>query len=233
MRVHCFINPDLQVHPIIIKRIYSFLTNRIQQIKVNGFLSTMKYCNTGVPQGCVSSPLLFTLYTNDCRSTQPNCYVISDDTIVISLLHASDCPSACGWCDSHYLMLNINKTKEMIFDSRNVCVHHPMNLNNSVIEQVSYKYLGIMVDNNLCWSVQVDSLCVKLAQRLHFLRRLRLYGVCTEIMLTFYKAVMEIIVICDMAAWLGALTVQSTSRLMYMIKITMKVMGMKNLHQPL
>lgn len=89
-----------------------FLPNKTQQVKVNSSLSAAKYCNTGVPQGGVHSPILFTLVTNDCKSMPPNYYVINflDDTI-ISLVHASDCPSlyhreidACQHLqDSHYL----------------------------------------------------------------------------------------------------------------------------------
>ncbi len=48
---------------------YNFLSNRTQQVRVNGTLSEVRYGNTGVPQDCVSSPVLFDLYTNYCRST--------------------------------------------------------------------------------------------------------------------------------------------------------------------
>lgn len=52
---------DFRVHPLIIKWFYSFfLTNRRQQVSVNGSLSESKTLNTGATQRCVSSPLLFT-----------------------------------------------------------------------------------------------------------------------------------------------------------------------------
>ena len=53
---------DLNVHPFIIRWYYSFLTERTQ--RVNGTMSESRTMSTGVPQGCVSSPVLFILYTN-------------------------------------------------------------------------------------------------------------------------------------------------------------------------
>ncbi len=71
----------------LIKRFYELLTNGTRQVKVNGSLSVAKHCSSGVPQGCVCSPILFTLYTNECKSTQPNHCVIkfSDDIILTNL----------------------------------------------------------------------------------------------------------------------------------------------------
>ena len=48
---------------------------------------------------------------------------------------------------------------------------------------------GIQMDNQLKWSAHGDYLCAKLAQRLHFRRRVRLFGVSKEVMSTFFDAV--------------------------------------------
>ena len=100
----------------------------------------------------------------------------------------------------------------MIFDPRKVSAHVPVIMGDNEIEQVgSYKYLGVQLDNQLKWNTQVDSLCSKLAQRLHFLRRLRLFGVSSKIMLTFYNAVLGSLIRYGIAAWFGPLTVQNKS----------------------
>lgn len=56
---------NLGVNHFIINWYYSFLKRRIQQVKFDSVLSDVAVSSTGAPQGCVSSPFLFTLYTDD------------------------------------------------------------------------------------------------------------------------------------------------------------------------
>lgn len=79
---------ELNIHPLIIKWYHSFLTSRKQTISVLDILSANQTLNTGAPKGCVCSPVLFTLYTNECRShTTNNCInKLTDDTAISSLM---------------------------------------------------------------------------------------------------------------------------------------------------
>ena len=101
--------------------------------------------NTGAPQGCVLSALLFIFYANDCRSTDENVkiYKYADDTVILGLLNGTNdiyfenIQSFSDWCNTNYLMLNPTKSKEIIFDFRTF--HPPMEplvLNDRVIEIV-------------------------------------------------------------------------------------------------
>lgn len=73
---------DMQVSPSLINWFYSLLINRVQQVKVLNVLSHARSCSAGVPQGSVSSPILFNLYINESRAKQSKKYIIkfSDDT---------------------------------------------------------------------------------------------------------------------------------------------------------
>jgi len=69
----------------------------------------------------VSSPVLFTIYTNECVSKHPHNYIVkfSDDTAILSLLYQdqnrvsyhSEIKQFVDWCDAHHLMVNVTKTK--------------------------------------------------------------------------------------------------------------------------
>jgi len=125
---------DFKDHPLIIKWYYSFLTNRRQRVGVNGTSSEFRTLSTGAPQGCVSSPVFFTLYTDECRRQYYYNRVIkfSDDTAILGLLKKKD------WCEDNHLALNVNKTREMVFDPRGVGDHRP-------VMKSSYRCLHINV----------------------------------------------------------------------------------------
>ncbi len=126
----------LNVNPFLIRWYFSFLTNRTQQVRVNNTLSELTGISTGVPQGCVSSPILFTLYTNECSSCDSTNFIVkfSDDTAILSLLYEntdlsvyfSEVSRFVEWCDLNNLILNTKKTEEMIFDPRSIGDHTPV-----------------------------------------------------------------------------------------------------------
>ena len=68
--------------------IFYFLLERPKRVCVNDRLSDTVCIFTGSPQCCVLSPLLFTLYINNCRSCHENKLFVkcSDDTAIVSLL---------------------------------------------------------------------------------------------------------------------------------------------------
>lgn len=68
---------EFNIESNLVSWIMDFLTNRTQRVKVNGCLSERRVSSTGSPQGCVLSPLLYILYTNDCRSQNSNRQLLS------------------------------------------------------------------------------------------------------------------------------------------------------------
>ena len=116
---------SLNVHPAICHWTLNFLLHRPQSVKVNDSLSKLVILNTGTPQGCVLSPFLFTLFTNNCVSGNQSVCVVkfSDDTTVICInanesVYREEVQRLVGWCKNNNLVLNISKTKEMIIDFR-------------------------------------------------------------------------------------------------------------------
>ncbi len=70
----------------------NFLTGRPQAVWVGSSTSSTITLNTGAPQGCVLSPLLFTLLTHDCTPSNNSNFFIKfvDDTTVEGLISNRD-----------------------------------------------------------------------------------------------------------------------------------------------
>ncbi len=71
--------------------ILDFLTGRSQVVRMGNNTSSPLTLNTGAPQGCVLSPLLYSLYTHDCTATHSSISsIFADDTTVIGLITDND-----------------------------------------------------------------------------------------------------------------------------------------------
>lgn len=110
----------LHVPPLLIHWVHNFLSDRPQSTRVGSTTSSSSITNTGAPQGCVLSPFLFTLYTNDCVSPSPitTYYKYSDDTAALALLtdnnltgYLDSISHLTQWCTDNHLQLNVTKTK--------------------------------------------------------------------------------------------------------------------------
>ena len=191
--------------------------------------------NTGAPQGCDMSPVLFSLYTDDCRSLFDKCTVIkyADDTVIIGKISNDDCRDYLAqvdifveWCKLNYLELNVKKTKEMIIDFRkkNICIPDTIIIGDENIERVNeYKYLGFMIDNQLKGSCNTDMVTKKCNQRLHFLRILNNMHVDKVIISLFYKSTLESIINFSITAWYGRLSCKCKNRLGRIVKKAKKL----------
>ena len=121
----------MSVNPVLIRWIFSFLTDRPQQVRVGQALSSLLTTNTGAPQGCVLSPALFVLYTADCRSKEDGNVMVkfADDTSLSGLIQEDDSSyrqaveELIEWCDRNYLELNVTKTKELVINFRRAKVN--------------------------------------------------------------------------------------------------------------
>uniref|UniRef100_A0A3B3DJ96 Reverse transcriptase domain-containing protein n=1 Tax=Oryzias melastigma TaxID=30732 RepID=A0A3B3DJ96_ORYME len=116
---------QMDVNPHLILWVLSFLTARPQRVTVNDHLSSAKSISTGAPQGSVISPLLFTLFTIDCRNSTPGitCIKYSDNTVIMDTTNTDvlqqELDTFSSWCKNNCLDLNVSKTKEMT-----LCFHH-------------------------------------------------------------------------------------------------------------
>lgn len=234
---------DMNVNSYLIKWIYSYLTSRPQYVKLNNTMSNLVITNTGAPQGCVLSPVLFTLYTNNCISDCENCTILkyADDTVIIGniennneQMYLNQVASFVNWCDSNYLNLNVKKTMEMFFDfRRNKNDYSVLSIKNDLVRVVnSYKYLGVYIDDQLTFSENVQHLYKKGLQRVHHLRILNNMKIDSQILSMFYKSIVESVLSFSIVTWFGPSSKKDQNKLAKVIK-TAKRMGVnvKNLRE--
>ena len=82
----------LGLDPTLRNWVLDFLMGRPQVVRVGNNISTPLILNTGAPQGCVQSPLLYSLFTHDCVAMHAFNSIIkfADDTIVVGLITNND-----------------------------------------------------------------------------------------------------------------------------------------------
>ena len=137
-----------QLHSNIVNTIYSFLTDRTQRVVTNSGMSSLLPTSIGSPQGCVLSPVLFTMYVQHMPSPSATNYHLlkyADDTVLIELLHSDELSSMqqaselmIKWCTDNELVINVGKTKEMFFSNlRFNPVCDDLFLNDSKVDRVA------------------------------------------------------------------------------------------------
>lgn len=213
-----------------------FLTDRPQRVRVNGVMSNTVISSTGSPQGCVLSPLLFVLYTNECFSQHTGRHILkfSDDSVIVSLLsnddpvHGPVVREFIDWCFSSFMCINVSKTKEMLIDFRkNQSVISPLVIEDQAFELVhNYKYLGTNIDDKLCFDFHVDAVCKKAHQRMYFYRKLQSFNVDSTFMKMFYSCFIESVLTFSFICWYGLLTIKNKSRLRGIVRVCSKIAGL-------
>jgi hypothetical protein len=162
----------------------SFLSNRRQRVKFNGFFSDPIDVIHGVPQGSNLSNLLFILFINDLplilKNAKINMY--ADDCMVYI---SSKCPTEAAkrlnedlavvadWLRFNGMSLNPRKCSTMFFGMKSSETVPAVYIGSDEIERSSCtKYLGVYIDEKLNFKCHHEIVTAKINKRLALLRRL-------------------------------------------------------------
>ncbi len=227
---------QLSVPTSVCQWINSILTDRQQLVRLGKYTSSTCTISTGAPQGCVLSPLLFSLYTNDCTSKDPSVKLLkfADNTTLIGLIQDGDesayrqeVKKLVVWCSLNNLELNTLKTVEMIVDFRRTPpALPPLTIMNSTVTAVeSFRFLGTTISQDLKWDNHIDSILKKDQLRLYFLRQLRKFNLPQELLKQFYSAIIESVLCTSITVWFSSASKSDQRRLRRVVRTAERIIG--------
>ena len=193
---------DTVDHEIMVKKLWkygmrgntgswfqSYLDQRKQYCSENGQRSMASEVTCGIPQGSCLGPLLFIIYLNDfekcLRFSKASVYA-DDTTVTITsndvekILHEAqqELFNLSEWMRINKLSPNPEKTEYMIIGHsrklNTLNTSNPLTINGTDIKRVTKtKSLGIVVDENLSWDEQYNTLKGKIYGGLSSLKKLK------------------------------------------------------------
>ena len=170
----------------------SYLSNRFQKVTINNNSSDPLPLTTGVPQGSVLGPLLFTLYTSPISEifTSPNIsfHLYADDTQLYISFSSSDSTSALNtlstcldavysWLTLNRLSVNPDKTEYLLFGTpqqRSKMTQTSLDFRGKLLSPSAHaRNLGVEFDSNLTFEHHISNICRSSYFQIRQLRQIR------------------------------------------------------------
>lgn len=166
----------------LIQWFQSFLSDRVQRVKVGCFLSDTITITSGVPQGGHCSPLLFNIFVRDISGCFLNskCLKFADD---LKFWRAVDCirdqhllqadiDRLSDWCIANNLFLNVKKCCFISFYRKPDRHKSNYYINGEPLRCVSsVKDLGVLFDERLSFVEHIHEVSMKASRMLGFVVR--------------------------------------------------------------
>ena len=159
--------------------IKDFLSNRKHRINVNGSYSSKSSVKSGIPQGSILGPLLFSIFINDLPDSIKNhCMMFADDTKIFGNPGSSlqlDINRADEWAQKWKMKFNVNKCKVLHFNKgENNQYDYYMVDQHTMCKMTATpqeKDIGVIFDNNLQFNSHITTTVNKCQQILSIIKR--------------------------------------------------------------
>ena len=206
---------------------------------MNSLLSEEAKIEVGVPQGSILGPLLFILYINDISniSNLGNFYLFADDAAIAVRAQTSSelqdklhwlLPLVSQWFHANRLSLNTSKTFYQIF-SRTSATDLNVCLNDTDIARKScVRYLGILIEENLKWESQTNSVSTLMSRNIGIIRQAKSYLSSQHLLLLYNSLLLPYLNYCA-AVW-GSNYPTKTNKLVLLQKRAVRLIDKKPYH---
>ena len=175
--------------------IYALLSDRLQQVNVNGTNSEWANITNGIPQGSVLGPIPFVLYINDLpENIVSNVYMFADDTKVFKTMTSPN--------DQHTLQNDLDCLTS--WSSKLLLRFHP--------DKCNLMHVGKTIQQDYAYNLKIDNT----AHELGGIEEQKAIGVIIDSNLEFYKHIKQKI---NKASSIMAVIRRSSSHLDYAISI--------------
>ena len=171
----------LGIRGLTLRWIENFLTNRTQQVVVEGQTSTVGHVTSGVPQGSVLGPTLFLAYINDLdKNIESTVRLFADDTILYRAIHSKadasilqhDLEKLEKWENDWQMSFNASKCHVLSVTKKRKAQSNTYTLHGENLQHVaSAKYLGVELTKDLSWKKHIDSATSKANKTSAFIYR--------------------------------------------------------------
>ena len=201
----------------LLETIKNSLTSRTFRVTMHSEKSNLYKITTGVPQGGVLSPLLFTLFVNDLHEAiTPNNVLLqyADDS---KLIAAGATPQEAldnltlniknisDWCKKWGLALNPSKSQICIFSQKNnISVSSPEILGDPIQVKDKIKDLGVWMDQKLTFKHHINTLNLRLRSMLGIFYRNYKFLSNTSGIKSLYYALVQSQIDYGLPVWGGA-----------------------------
>jgi len=225
---------DFRLSRDLVALLVSYLSDRFQRVTVGGLSSSFSRMTSGVPQGSIIGPILFSLVVNSLSPVCKNSKFLkyADDLTVLHFLRddsdddlQTEINNIVSWTDDHNLSINVSKSVVMdICTKKSLSCKSVFLMSSPLVSVSTCKILGCIFSNDMKWNAFVDFIVKKASKRLYLIISLKRSDCPDELLFRAYCAFIRPILlyafpaVCNMPSYLSGKVCKLENRVLRIIK---------------
>ena len=189
--------------------ITDFLKKRFQCVRTNGVTSDWHRVPSGVPQGSIVGPLLFSMVVDSLSVVHSNSSIVkyADDFSILHFVRdssddrmQSEWDNILSWSQKIGLPVNFSKCFCMnVITKKNLCLSPILKNDGTRIENVDcLKVLGMYLSNDLKWNSHINKVISVASSRMYILYSLKKSGSPLNVLKNaYFSFVRSILMYCS------------------------------------